>query len=116
MVKEIKVSILDVEYLVFIGSREELPFIKSEYNGSCYVYDKQIYIILEKGELRTSEGEEEVLREIITHEVSHAFLFESGYSCNDNEESLVVWLSRYIRRIDNCVLDILDKLGDLTRV
>ena len=114
MVRKVKASILGVEYTVIVGSRKEVP-VEPEFDGLCYTYDKIIYIVTDKGDVQTPEGEYETLDEVLYHEVAHAFIFESGYTANSDEESLVVWLSRYTRRINNCVLEILDDLGELDK-
>lgn len=112
MVREAKVDILGTEYTVVVGS--ELP--KNGYDGLCYTYDKVIHIAEDSEEVLTLEGKRRVLEEIICHEISHAFLFESGYAANSDEESLVVWLSRYVRKIDNCVIEVLDKLEEFDKL
>ena len=110
MVREVKVNILGEEYLVKVGKREEIK-IGSEYDGLCYTFDKILYIVEDKEDIKTAEGEVENLSEIIAHEVSHAYVYESGYSASDDEEALVVWLSRNARKITNTVIEILDNLG-----
>lgn len=114
MVRKVKASILGVEYTVILGSRKEVP-VEPEFDGLCYIYDKIIYIVTDKEDVLTQEGKYETLDEILYHEVAHAFIFESGYTANSDEESLVVWLSKYTRRINNCVLEILDDLGELDK-
>lgn len=114
MVRKCVAKVLGKEYNVFVGKREELENkLPEDWDGACYTYDKNIYIVEDFEDVLTVEGKSELIKEVLTHELAHAFVFESGYNVHSDEENLVVWLSRVSRKLVNCVLEVLDELGEI---
>lgn len=106
----IKTNILGTEYdfeLVDLNSME-----LSKNDGVCYNYDKVIYV-REPKFLFTKQDSDEVkterLREVIIHELIHAYSRESG-TCYDDDESLVEWMAFMIPKITASYEEIRAKL------
>lgn len=114
MVKKCYAKVLGEKYIVNVGDREELERpMPEDWDGMCYPYDKEIYVVDKYTDVVTQEGREEILTEILTHEISHAFIHESGFNVHSDEEDLVVWLGKNVRKINNCVIEVLDELGEI---
>ena len=112
--KTCRIDVLGTEYTVCVGTREELrPDVPDEWDGCCFTYDKTIFVVRDFEDVRTPEGKTEILKEILGHELAHAFLFESGFKVHEDEEDTVVWLSRNSFKLVNCVLSVLDELGEI---
>jgi hypothetical protein len=72
-----KVDILGTEYEMLMRTREEDKDLK-ELDGYCCSYEK-IIVILDPSEFDDSDkSKAERLKEIKRHEITHAFLSESG--------------------------------------
>ena len=106
----VKISVLGVEYSVMFGNREELE-LDSERDGECHLFNKTVKVLLEKDDVCICESDvNERAKEILTHELLHAFLCESGYDISeDEEERLCNWYMRVWKRLDNCIYEVLDK-------
>lgn len=114
MVRKCVAKVLGEEYNVFVGKREELENkLPEDWDGACYTYDKNIYIVEDFEDVLTQGGKSELIEEVLTHELAHAFIFESGYNVHCNEEDLVVWMAKISRKLVNCVLEVLDLLGEI---
>lgn len=86
-----KINILGTEYSI----QHDLQSVISD--GDCGLYDKKIRIRITNdmldGEESTIEERELREKEVIRHEVAHAFLFESGRSEWARDEDLVDFLA-----------------------
>ena len=78
----------------------EVNEIGNDTDGLCAPYEKKILLRYKK-DLLTQDSEEiaktERYKEVIRHELVHAFLHESGVdtaTCGNNEEFLATWISR----------------------
>ena len=78
----------------------EVNEIGNDTDGICATYEKKILLRYKK-DLLTQDSEEsaktERYKEVIRHELVHAFLHESGVdtaTCGNNEEFLAIWISR----------------------
>ena len=95
-------DILGNDYLVKFGSREEVRELGVEYDiqGETDFYKKLIIICTDlKGDKETQERQ---LEEILIHELTHAFLFESGLVTYGVEETLPEWFSIVFKKMLNC--------------
>lgn len=92
------VEVLGTEYEVVIDDMNNERL--SANDGLCYTFDKKI--LLRQKELmsgETYEGKCERFRQVVRHELIHAFGEESGVSY-DNDEALVDWIARMIPKIN----------------
>lgn len=110
------VYILDTLYTVLIGERDEIQFYDKELIGECQTYGKKILIVHDnwEGEKQLTDFERDVrTTEVIIHEVTHAFLHESGIQTGDSysEEAVCCFLEVNMVKIMKVVKGILDILG-----
>lgn len=106
------VSVLGVSYRVLIGDRKELGLSKDSL-GEVDLYSKTIRVEHSYRMLKVEEPLYRLRRtkEIIIHELFHAFVHESGLNLDEQlEESLAVWLEKMLPNI----LPLVDLLKDLT--
>ena len=103
------VDVLGARYTVQIGTKEELG-LSQDLIGSCEVYDKRISVFL--GSLEDGEPEsvaEIRAREVIQHELAHAYIKESGMCLtNEAEEMFCTFLETNLRKLMNSVLSVTD--------
>ena len=100
--KTFMMDILGNDYLVKFGNREEVREIGIEYDiqGETDFYNKLIVICTDlKG---NEEIQKKQLEEILIHELTHAFLFESGLVTYGVEETLPEWFSIVFKKMINC--------------
>ena len=90
-----KVNILGTTYEILSQTEDENPKLKQAM-GLCEYYSKKIIISKIKTETMTFENIEEFKKEVLRHEIIHAFFAESGLKGNspyaENEE-LVDWIA-----------------------
>lgn len=106
------VSVLGVSYKVLIGDMEELELPDNLF-GYADLYAKEIKIEHSYREFANRNPEHRLARtkEIIIHELFHAFVHESGLNLDEQlEESLAVWLEKMLPNI----IPLVDLLKDLT--
>ena len=91
------IDILGQQYMICLCEVNE---IGNDTDGLCAPYEKKI-ILRYKKDLLSQDSEEsaktERYKEVIRHELVHAFLHESGVAtdtCGNNEEFLATWISR----------------------
>ena len=91
------IDILGQPYMICLCEVNE---IGNDTDGLYAPYEKKI-ILRYKKDLLSQDSEEsaktERYKEVIRHELVHAFLHESGvatYTCGNNEEFLATWISR----------------------
>lgn len=105
-------SVLGTHYEVLIGSRDEIG-IAEENMGECRVYAKKILVCTDRGDCTEEELRVKV-QEIIAHEFLHAYLNEAGVDLTDgDEEKLCYFYMKNWRKLNNSVLEVLDKSGFL---
>lgn len=108
-----KENVLGTDYIVKVGEKEDIG-LKDSLLGECEIFQKVIRVTHSSdGEDRELEDEARDLRtrEIIVHEVCHAFVNESGVSMTEEEEEKMCgFLMKNFRKISNVVLDLWDKL------
>ena len=86
------VNVLGTKYEASFGTREELNMDKDTY-GECEVYSKQIRVCTDPEPGVSEETKNTIISEVIRHELSHAFLYESGLIAFSTDETLVEWMS-----------------------
>lgn len=97
-----KVNILGTEYNIIEKEDERFEYLDAV--GLCEWWTKEIYI--KKGIKETSEtmkGLENFKKNIIRHEIIHAFLFESGMQDYEGDEQIVEWIARNIEKINKAL-------------
>lgn len=104
---EVPVSILGTEYKVLFGKKEFIG-LHSECIGQCHVYTKRILVDTFCEEC-TEEEIEARTKEVVAHEVLHAYLNEAGVNCGNGEEAVCDFFMKNWVKINNTILDILDK-------
>lgn len=109
--KQSKVSVLDTEYLVNIGERKEIG-LSEENMGECRIYSKKINVLDSMDDCVLVSESEQRAREIIAHEIFHAFCNESGLAVDDDTEELfATWYMKVWRKMSNAILQVLDENG-----
>ncbi len=88
------VNVLGTKYLIKESNKEEDSYLE-RMDGYCDTSTKTIVIDTFQNTLNSQKDLDEYRRQVIRHELVHAFLFESGLSgCSwaDNEE-MVDWIA-----------------------
>ena len=106
-VGEHEVNILGTNYNVMFGNKRALG-MSEENAGECRVFTKLILVNTDDEDC-TSEELEVRTQEIVAHEVLHAYINEAGVSCGNGEEVVCDFFMKNWRKINNTILDILDK-------
>ena len=87
-----KVNVLGTEYEIITDDL----IVSKGVDGLCKSYDKEI-VIRSKGEMLCSEDSEATkelrYKEVLRHELVHAFFDESGLDDYSNNEQLVTWIA-----------------------
>lgn len=87
-----KVNVLGTEYKIITDD----SIIQDGADGICKSYDKKI-LIRSKGEMLCSDDSAIVKavrhKEVLRHELVHAFFEESGLDDYSNNEQLVIWMA-----------------------
>ena len=105
-------SVLDTDYEVLIGCREEIN-IAEENMGECRVYAKKILVCTDQGDCTEEELRVKV-QEIVAHEFLHAYLNEAGVDLTDgDEEKICDFYMKNWRKLNNSILEVLDESGFL---
>jgi hypothetical protein len=89
------VNILGTEYEIISQTEEENPKLE-DLDGLCEIYSKKIVLCDIKPDKNTVENFEAYKRKVLRHEIVHAFLEESGLSCNTDwarNEEMVDWIA-----------------------
>ena len=104
-----EVSVAGVTYTVLMGTKEEVGLPK-ELMGSCDVYLKVIKVAYDKFEdFETEEVLEVRAKEIIYHELGHAYIHECGIMCDATEEEIICsFLETNLRKMMNSALSVMD--------
>lgn len=107
-------SVLDTNYTIKMGSREEIG-LHEDNMGECKTYAKEILICT-----KDSECDEKELRvrtqEIVAHEFLHAYFNEAGIELDsEDEEKICYFFMKNWRKLNNSILEVLDKSGFLDK-
>lgn len=114
--KELKTTILGEEWTIKIGSEIDFPYLKSV-DGYTDSSVRQIVI----SSMEENEGKEgakldlkQYQKQVLRHEIIHAFLFESGLDSNTGQynawatnEEMVDWMAMQFPKIKK----VCDELG-----
>lgn len=103
------VDVLGTTYTVEIGTKEELGLPK-DLIGMCDVYNKVISVFLGELEENEPEGVAEIrAKEVIQHELAHAYIKECGmYIDGEQEEMICTFLEANLRKMTNSALDVME--------
>lgn len=116
MKRNLDLDILGSKYLVFFGDREEVN-IPKEFLGECHTYSKVILLVDSDDcdEPNMTEGDlENRTKEVLVHEIFHAYINESGLDLDPEvEEQLANFYQKNWRKMSNSILDIFDRYEDL---
>ena len=94
-----KVNILGTEYEIIEGNAIDHPLLK-QYSGYCDYSTKEIIITTDTSDWEVDDIET-IKKEILRHELIHAFLVESGLNknCDWHNEEMVDWLAIQFNKI-----------------
>lgn len=87
-----KANILGTEYKIIIDD----SIATQGADGICKSYDKEIIVRSKEGMLCSDDSEKVKdirYKEVLRHELIHAFFNESGLDDYSNNEQLIVWIS-----------------------
>lgn len=105
----LKIDVCGTEYTVLIGKREELDLLP-DHCGDCRSYGKkQIQICTDQFE--DEKDNRELMKEVVCHELSHAFLYESGLVHYSEDEVLVEWLSVMCQKLCFKAIEVSTEMG-----
>ena len=100
--QDFKVNILGSEWSVKFGSEEEYPSL-AKMDGYTDSSIREIVVDdmkASKGQIESKADLESYQRQVIRHEIVHAFLFESGLDSNSNnteswatDEEMIDWFA-----------------------
>ena len=101
-------NVLGTVYEVFLGKREEIGV--DECNaGECRIYSKQIKVCTDRDDC-TEEELKAKIREILAHEVFHAYINEAGIDLDDQvEELLATFFMKNWKKMFNSVTELIEK-------
>lgn len=108
--KELKIDVMGCIYKVLVGKADEIH-IDKENMGECRTWGKKILVKTDKEDCKNRELEVRT-QEILAHEIFHAYLNECGLELDSQvEEQLANFYMKNWRKMNNSVLECLDKLG-----
>lgn len=105
MVKRVK--ILGETYKVDTNCKE---LVGSGADGMCKMYSKEIKIIPAEFMLENEDKLEEKIeryKEVVRHEVIHAFLSENGLDDYSRDEKIVQWFAMQLPKINMAISEVL---------
>lgn len=93
-----KVNILGTDYEIVVDKSDENPKLR---NADAYaeLFSKKIIVSRFGHDELTVENLEESVREIVRHEIVHAFFHESGLSGYCHDEVLVEWIAKQLPKL-----------------
>lgn len=93
-----KINILGTEYEIIVDKNDDNPKLR---NNDAYaeLLSKKIVISQFGYDDMTVENLEESVREVVRHEIVHAFFHESGLSCYCHDEVLVEWIAMQLPKM-----------------
>lgn len=105
-------SVLGTNYDVKIGERADID-LSEEHLGICKVYAKEILVATDVQDCNEEELQVRT-QEVVAHEIFHAYLNEAGMELDEDvEERLADFYMKNWRKINNSILEVLDKSGFL---
>lgn len=105
-------SVLGTDYDVLVGERADID-LSEEHLGICKVYAKEILVATDVQDCNEKELQVRT-QEVVAHEIFHAYLNEAGMELDEDvEERLADFYMKNWRKINNSILDVLDKSGFL---
>lgn len=96
-----KINILGTEYSVLTKNEENDELLRN-CNGYCDASVKEIIVCnmeKQKDDCRAVKDMSKYVRTVLTHEVVHAFLYESGLGLLYQDETLVEWIGLQLEKI-----------------
>lgn len=90
-----KINVLGTEYTIQFKKRHKDKRL-DEMDGLCDYSVKKIILARFERETDSQEDLEAIQKKVLRHEIIHAFLCESGLSCNSDwaeNEELVDWIA-----------------------
>lgn len=108
-----KINILGQDYEMLMQDEDENPKI-AEHDGLVELYSKKI-VINKNFDLElpdTAENAIEFIDHVVTHEIVHAFLHESGLNKYTHDEVLVDWIASQLPKMSKAVQDFEEFRGD----
>lgn len=110
--KILTINVLGTDYIVKYGERKELD-IADEQCGACCNYGEKVIKIV--NDHFSDEGDEKanevLIKETIIHELTHAFLYESGLVQYSNDEVLAEWFGVNFVKMSKTAFDLRQELG-----
>lgn len=104
--KETKISILGSVYNVLFGKRKDIK-LDEEYLGECRSYSKEIKVCTDVCDCREDELKVRNL-EVISHEVFHAYINETGIELDDEvEEQLASFYQKNHLKMEETISEII---------
>lgn len=105
-------SVLGTNYEVLLGDRDEIG-IAEENMGECRSFSKKILVSTTQDDC-TEEELRVRTQEVVAHEIFHAYVNEAGLDLTpDTEERVASFFMKTWRKINNSILEVLDKTGFL---
>ncbi len=98
----ISINILGTPYKLIFETEQENPKL-IEHDGYCDWTSQTIVIdksVLVRTDVRDYANLSEYCKNVVRHEIIHAFLDESGLSGYSHDEKLVDWMARQWEKID----------------
>lgn len=99
-----KVKVLGTEYEIITDD----SIVSQGVDGLCKSYDKKI-IIRSKENMLCPDDKDEVkdirYREVLRHELVHAFLDEAGLDDYSNNEQIVTWIASMFPKMVNAFIE-----------
>lgn len=108
--KKADINILGTVYKLRVGIREELKDLDADCQGICNKYKKEILITTDVDEKENwSDEERKVLfQNTFMHEITHAYLIESGRTSLAEDEDFVEYLSIMCRKMFDTYKTLMD--------
>lgn len=106
-----KISILGTDYIIMQDANTTQELITRGSDGETNLYSKIIYIrdvsnMLDKDS--PVYEQEARYKEVMRHEIIHAFLFEAGLSDYCMDEVLVDWIAKQWNKINKTFKEVLE--------
>lgn len=110
--KRTSVYVLGTEYIVEMGTKEEVG-LPEDLIGMCDVFNKKIGVFYGELEKDEPKGVAELrAREIINHELAHAYIKESGMNISgEMEETICTFLEVNLRKMCNSCLEVAEEFN-----
>lgn len=108
-------NVLGTDYEILFGNRKMLK-LKDEISGECRVFSKTIKVCTDCDDCATDKESEVKVQEILVHEIFHAYINESGINLEPEVEELIAsFFMKNWRKMNNSILEVLDKTGLLDK-